>query len=446
MKKRALIIGMGISGQSCAKWLHSIGYELVGIDANINKIADSHQIQALKKDGLVLCSDKDPLDVCSFNEVIISPGINPSHPIIQKAYCLQIPVLGEAELSLRGLAGHRAVAVTGTNGKTTVTLLVQHVLNYSGHKAIALGNIGLPFSTAIDSLEPGEIIVAELSSFQLETMKSKVFDAAALLNISPDHLDRYQDINQYAIAKCRLQGCLKEGAPFYVSDQVSTDFGNFLKDEFISFGDTPVSSLWSDGLVIKEEVIEDSFVLSQRGYLAKHDTMNALAAWGLCKTLGISSQQFVEAFSTFKKPSHRIEFVGNIDGVSFYDDSKGTNIDAVIHAVIALQGPIILLAGGVDKGASYMLWKESFKGRVKELVVFGQAAEKIRQELGPFFKVTQVASLPEAVDLAASLAAVGDIVLLSPGCSSFDMFRDYAHRGEEFQKCVNHLEERSKQI
>lgn len=446
MKKRALVIGMGISGQACANWLHSIGYQVVGIDANINKIAQLDQIQPLKQDGLVLLSDKDNLDVASFDEVIISPGIPPSHPILQKAYSLQIPVLGEAELALRALAGNRAVAITGTNGKTTVTLLVQHVLNYCGYKAIALGNIGLPFSRALDSLQAEEIIVAELSSFQLETMKSKVFDAAALLNISPDHLDRYQDMNQYAIAKCRLQGCLKEGAPFYVSDQVSTEFGNFLKEEFISFGQTPASFLWSDGLVVKEKGIEDSFVLSPRGCLAKHDSMNALAAWALCKTLGISSKHFVEAFSTFKKPSHRIEFIRNIDGVSFYDDSKGTNIDAVIHAVIALQGPIILLAGGVDKGASYMFWKESFTGRVKELVVFGQAAEKIRQELALFFKVTQVASLPEAVELAASVAAVGDIVLLSPGCSSFDMFRDYAHRGEEFQKCVNQLEERSKQI
>lgn len=445
-KKKVLIIGMGVSGRASAQLLLTRGVELIGVDANAEALAALKEIQDLERSGVYVFSDKEPIDISSFDEIIISPGIPAYHPMVEQAKKCNIPVLGEAELAFRQLRDHRAVAITGTNGKTTVTLLVEHVLKESGYKARALGNIGSALSTFLNLLEPGEIIVAELSSYQIETLTARVFDAAIILNITPDHLDRYDSMDQYALAKCKLQGCLKPSAPFFVFTQTAKDYGHLLTDHFTTFGEDLTANLWTDGRIVKESEDLEFFFPKEYEMLGKHDSLNALAAWALCKSLGVTKEQFCTALKSFKKPAHRIEFVTSIEGVSYYDDSKGTNIDAVIQAVNAMKGPVVLIAGGVDKGSSYLPWKDSFQGKVKEIVVLGQAAEKIRQELGPFFKVTNVSTLSEAVDMAASCALSGDVVLLSPGCSSYDMFRDYAHRGEEFQKCVNHLEERSRKL
>lgn len=444
MPKKILIIGMGVSGRASAKLLLSRGVEVIGVDANAEVLASLEEIRLLESKGVFVFSDKEPIDISSFDEVIISPGIPSNHPMVEQAKRCNVPVLGEAELAFRQLRDHRAVAITGTNGKTTVTLLVEHILKSSGYKARALGNIGSALSEFLQQLEPGEIIVAELSSYQLETMTARVFDAAVLLNITPDHLDRYESMDHYAAAKCKLQSCLKPSAPFYVFSEAAKEFGHLLTDHFNTFGEDLSSYFWTDGHVVKEAESVEFFFPEGYRPVGKHDNMNALAAWTLCKALGVTKEQFCLGLATFKKPSHRIEFVKCIEGVVYYDDSKGTNIDAVVQAVGSMKGPVLLIAGGVDKGSSYLAWKEPFQNKVKELFVLGQAAEKIRQELGPFFKVTNVSSLSQAVDMAAKCATSGDTVLLSPGCSSFDMFRDYAHRGEEFQKCVNKLEERSK--
>jgi UDP-N-acetylmuramoylalanine--D-glutamate ligase len=316
-------------------------------------------------------------------------------------------------------------------------------LNSSGYKAKALGNIGSALTDNIEYLDPGEIVVTELSSYQLETMTSKVFDAAVILNITPDHLDRYKSMDEYAEAKFRLQGCMKEGAVLYVFSPVAKNFGHLLSDHFLTFGDDISSHIWTDGIAFKEfEKIEFCLPPSLQAF-ARHEQMNILASWILCKSIGVDPHQFIKGVLSFKRPSHRIEFVKEVNGVKYFDDSKGTNVDAVIQAVTSMDRPVLLIAGGVDKGSSYAIWNQHFKNKVKEIFVLGQAAEKIRKELGLFFKVTCVASLSEAVALASSSADCGDVVLLSPGCSSVDMFRDYAHRGNEFQKWVNLLESRS---
>lgn len=446
MNMKVLIIGMGLSGRGAAELLLKRGCEVIGVDSKAEEISSSYEIQDLEKRGVFVFSDKEPIDISKFDEIILSPGISQKHPMVQKALSLRIPVIGESELTFRHLGNQRSVAITGTNGKTTVTLLVTHILNQSGLKARALGNVGVPFSQVAHQLEPDEIIVAELSSFQLETLSIKAFDAAVILNITPDHLDRYESLEEYAMAKSRLQNCLKPSAPFYVFSQTAKEYAHLFTEEFISFGEDLSCQLWTDGRFVKDGDDLRFTLPSETVFCAKHDFFNVLAAWGLCKQFGVTQDQFCLALLTFKKPSHRLEFVANIDGVFYYDDSKGTNVDAVIQSVGAMQGPVILIAGGVDKGHSYCVWNDVFKGKVKELFVLGQAAEKIRKELGPFFKVTVVNSLSEAVDKASCIAIDGDTVLLSPGCSSFDMFRDYAHRGREFQKCVNQLEERSKKI
>ncbi|MBS0653413.1 MAG: UDP-N-acetylmuramoyl-L-alanine--D-glutamate ligase [Verrucomicrobia bacterium] len=412
----ALVLGLGLSGKAAVELLFAQGYQVIGADDK----ADPEQLRDLISRGLQLQSKSEDINWSLIKLFVVSPGISPKHPLYQAAAARGIEIVGEAELSFRSLS-QPAIAITGTNGKTTVTLLIEHILNTSGIKAKALGNVGNPLSVYVLNPDPGAVIVAELSSYQLETMSVPVFDAAAILNITPDHLDRYASMEEYAKAKCRLQRLLKPGSPFFVSQQVADGFAHLLKPGYIVY--------------TQSESIEE--ILSQEyRELGEHDIENAMAAWALCKPFKISAEQFRKGLSTFKKPHHRIEFVADIEGVHFYDDSKGTNIDAVIRAVQTMKGPVILIAGGVDKGSSYLAWKEAFCGKVKRIVAIGQAAPKIFRELSPFFEMEIVGSLSAAVEASLRHAVKGDHVLLSPGCSSFDMFRDYAHRGEEFQRTV----------
>ncbi len=412
----ALVLGLGLSGKAAVELLFAQGYHVIGADDK----ADAEQLRDLISRGMQLLFNPEEISWSSIKLCVVSPGISPNHSLYQAALAHGIEILGEAELSFRNL-DQPAIAITGTNGKTTVTLLVEYILNSSGIKAKALGNVGNPLSIYVLKPDPGAVIVVELSSYQLETMSTAVFDAAAILNITPDHLDRYGSMEDYAKAKCQLQHLLKPGSPFFVSQQVVDRYVHLLKSGYFIY--------------TQSESIEEILTQEYRE-LGEHDIENAMAAWALCKPFKVTAEQFLNGLRMFKKPHHRIEFVASIDGVHFFDDSKGTNIDAVIRAVQTMKGPVILIAGGVDKGASYLPWKESFCGKVKRIVAIGQAAPKIFRELSPFFEIEIVDSLSAAVEASFSHAGTGDHVLLSPGCSSFDMFRDYAHRGEEFQRTV----------
>jgi UDP-N-acetylmuramoylalanine--D-glutamate ligase len=215
-------------------------------------------------------------------------------------------------------------------------------------------------------------------------------------------------------------------------------------ENLLTFGNDPKADFFSDHYQVHKKVGDQTVLEYQLPFLLRekwmiHDCENALAAWLLIRPFGISVDNFLQALTSFSKPAHRIEHVANIRGVSYYDDSKGTNIDAVIKAVGAMKGQVILLAGGVDKGASYKLWKSSFSGKVRQIFAFGEARGKIAQETADFCQVQIVQDLEEAVMKAADLAKEGECILLSPGCSSFDMFHDYAHRGEEFKRCVRNI-------
>lgn len=402
---QTVVLGLGISGLAAAKFLQSQGEQVIGVDSN----------RGLKTD-FPYQHDSDPIDWHGIKRLVVSPGIHPNHPVYRTAREKNIPIVGEAELALPYFK-KPLVAVTGTNGKTTVTLLAEHILNASGIKAKALGNVGSALCDYL--LHPGdeEAFVIELSSFQLETMRTPVFETGVILNITPDHLDRYAGMEEYAKAKCHLQNLVKNPDLFFVDAQTARDYSHLLRPGVQTFR------------------LERILPIDYR-HMGSHDIENALAAFALCRPFSISQEQFCLSLETFKKPPHRIEFVCEIDGVSYYDDSKGTNIDAVIKAVKAMKGEVVLIAGGVDKGASYLPWKEQLMGKVKQIVVIGAAAEKIFGQLHPYFPIKIADSLKSAVDAAAGFATKGDCVLLSPGCSSFDMFRNYAHRGEEFQRCV----------
>ncbi len=437
--KRVLVIGLGLSGRASSHFLLKQGASVYGVDRSQELLDTNLELSNLRKNGLQVAHESIDLDIKAFDLVVASPGVPQSHPLWVKAQHFGISVIGEMELACRGLS-QRFIGITGTNGKTTVTLMVTHVLNSCGISAKALGNIGLPLTAEVEKLSPNDVIVAELSSFQLETLESPVIDAAVILNITPDHLDRYATMEDYAKAKIRIQKCLKPSATCLVEEGAYRNYQHlFDKEKVKTYGYSPKCDFFNDqNQIFFQQKIEQILPLEYRG-LISHDVENWIAAYALCRVFEIAPEQFIKAASTFRKPSHRIEFVKSLRGVDYYDDSKGTNIDAVIRAVQSLKGKIVLIAGGVDKGSAYTPWIAVFKDKVKCICAIGQAAEKIKKDLCEAVPVEIFDSLDAAVENAALKAEKGESVLLSPGCSSFDMFKDYAHRGDEFKRIVNAL-------
>jgi len=421
---KTLVIGLGKSGRAAYDLLVKDGHSVIGTDDNLD------HLKKLSSEGIA--TQADPR-LEEFDLIILSPGIPPTNRLYAKAIQLGKKITGEAELALRRL--HQpCIAITGTNGKTTVTLLTEHILKSSGLKAQALGNVGTPLTSYLG--EPQEIMVVELSSFQLELMKTPVVDIGMILNITPDHLDRYSTMEEYAKAKCRLQEIMKGPGDFWVHQTVATEFKSLLNSNYQTYGTGSDCNCWTDKTVLMSGEKIETILPNRYRSLGEHESENVLAAWILCRKFGVGSASFLAGLETFKKPAHRIEFVATLEGVDYFNDSKGTNIDATMKAVEAMTKEVILIAGGVDKGSSYEPWKKSFAGKVKQVLAIGQAAAKIAAELKPQFDVEIVATLQEAVEYARRQAKEGMSVLLSPGCSSYDMFKDYADRGDKFKKFV----------
>jgi UDP-N-acetylmuramoylalanine--D-glutamate ligase len=437
--KQVIVLGMGISGRSAVEFLLAHGAVVHGVDRDPHLLINHLEIQGLKRAGLIVYVEKDIENIAQFDLLVLSPGVPLTHPLVLAAKQAKVPIMGEIELGCQ-VVKNPLLGITGTNGKTTVTLLVTHVLKHCGQSAKALGNVGVPFTRELLQTSSQELLVLELSSYQIETLYQCCLEAGLILNITPDHLDRYETMEAYAKAKCTMERSLKPHSHLYMEEHAWQQYGHLLtsikprlygysKTAFIY---TDLSSVFRDG--------NKSFDLpSALKNKKSHDLENLLAAYALCADRGVANSDFLDAYHSFRKPAHRIEFITELRGVCYYDDSKGTNIDAVIRAVQSLEGPIILIAGGVDKGSAYTPWLEEFKNKVKLICAIGQAAAKIHEQLGAHIPVTMFKSLDEAVQQANRLAQKGDIVLLSPGCSSFDMFKDYAHRGEEFQRIVREL-------
>ncbi len=379
------VLGLGISGKAAYKYLLKRVDEVVGLEGS----------DILYPDGVEL--------------VVKSPGIPITHPWVQTAYAHQIPVIGEVDLGFAELQkrGKTVFGITGSNGKTTTTLLTIHLLNGSGKKAIAVGNVGLPLISQVDS--DVDVFVVELSSFQLETVVERpVLDAAVILNITPNHLDRHSSFEAYKQAKMRIACCLKKEAPLYQ------------KEDYLRFKEEVERIL---SLVYRETRLK----------FYSHDEENLAAAYALMQ---VPDESIVHGMATFKRPAHRLEFVREIKGVTFINDSKATSVDAVLKATEAIDSPIVLLAGGVDKGGIFSDWIPLFREKVVRVFAYGEAAKRIEKELNAYIPVNRVGSLEVGVVEAAKLAIAGETVLLSPGCSSFDQFNDYQQRGEKFKKLV----------
>lgn len=419
--KRALILGFGISGKAAARRLTQEGYSCTAVDRIFSDgVGSDENLTAL--DGIDL--------------LVVSPGIPPAHPLIEAAKVRGIIQTSEIEIALERLQ-IPVIAITGTNGKTTVTELVAHILRTVGLKAEALGNIGVPLCDRLEA--PLDVVVLEVSSYQLDSLSKPAFSSGVLLNITPDHLDRYRLMDDYARSKVRLQNLLHASVPFIVEGRSHMLYQHFFTRPVLRYGYEPFHECFTDfcSVYLHNQPIASVPAALRRG--RSHDLENWMAACLLTAPLGATAEVLATAYESFVKPRHRIEFVAEHRGVQFFDDSKGTNLDAVIRAVERMEGATWLIAGGVDKGASYLPWKEAFGGKVRAIFAIGQAASLIHRDLSAHLPVHFCVDLQEAVSRAYQSANRGDNILLSPGCASFDMFRDYVHRGEQFQKIVRAL-------
>lgn len=399
---KTLVIGYGVSGKAATAFLRSLGHVVVPVD---------------KKGGDGILLDSSDLSLQDFSQVILSPGVPQTHPLVQKALSQNIEVIGEIELGFRHLK-NRAFGITGSNGKTTTVLLTTHILNSAGKKARALGNVGEGLTSYLISADPNEILIIELSSFQLETLHARALEAGFILNITPNHLDRHPSMQDYAAAKARIQNVSGE---LFVSEQVQREFGTLFRDA--------------------KDFEKDVELLNKLSYiqLEMPSKQSVQAAYLLCKRCGVTDVEFLRGLQSFKKPPHRIEWVAEIDGVSYYNDSKSSNIDSVMHAVGRFDGPLVLIVGGLHKGSSYQPWIEKFRGKVRMIIAYGKAAPIMEYELASHFPFHKVDRFADAVKLAKLEAKNKETVLLSPGCSSYDQFESYEHRGECFKRLVREI-------
>lgn len=442
--KVVLVLGLGVSGRSAAEFLLDRGAHVVGLDHNAETLRENKEVAGLGKKGLKTFLDTEPIASDSFDLIIASPGVPRTHPIYRIAREKGKEVIGEVELACRNIV-QPFIGITGTNGKTTVSMLVGHVLNFSGRKANVLGNSGIPLTSRL-SQNFREIIVCELSSYQLETLQSKVIDHGVVLNITPDHLDRYNDMEDYACAKIKMAHCLKEQGKLFVGESIFTEYKrNFKGIKPKTIGFNPECDVFCDKKSIYMEGSKENIeLLLPDHYIGKssHDVENIMAAFALCNEMGVDASTFVKALETFKKLPHRIEFVRSLGGVSFYNDSKGTNLDSVIRAVESMPGKVVLIAGGKTKGTRFASWLNSFGDKVRCICAIGEAKSKLDEELSGKYPVERFQSLESAVDRAFTIAQEGENVLLSPGCASFDMFKNFEHRGDRFKEIVLALERR----
>lgn len=452
--KKVLIIGMARSGQAAAHFLVNRGALVTGTDLK-NEDQLGHEFLELKKLPLTLITGGYPeIKQGDYDLVIVSPGVPGDISPILAAEKQGTPIWSELELAGR-LIKEPIIAVTGTNGKTTTTSLLGFIFKQAGFKAVVAGNIGVPLiqeaekAIVLDHVQQtGKCWVVEVSSFQLERIESFRPHIAVFLNLAPDHLDRHGDLATYGSIKARLfanQG-LGDYAIINLDDPwVSTQLGD-LPGQIVGFSCNRVPQF---GIGVQGEQIIYNFqgkdeplcTVGDIKMPGRHNLENALAASAAALLAGVDQKYVVEALASFSGVAHRVEEVRILDEVLYVNDSKATNPDAVLRALDSYDRPIILIAGGRHKGANLDELVERIRQKVKALILLGEAAPLLRQAVlaAGFNNIQDVNSLQEAVGLAHSIACRGDVVLLSPGCASWDMFRDYEERGDLFRKEVEEL-------
>ncbi len=446
--KRVLVVGLGRSGLSAAMFLRARGARVTVSDTR-SATALEKEIPALLDAGIMVESGGHGLLTFRRQDlIVVSPGVPMDTPEVKQVKAFGLPVIGELELASRYLKG-QVVAITGANGKTTTTTLVGKIFRDAGIATQVGGNIGLPVIDLITTSTPETVNVLEVSSFQLETVEEFHPKIAVILNITPDHLDRHGSFESYVAAKERIFA-RQDADDFLVlnaDDRVTQMCAARAKSEVFWFSGTKAmrrGAFLRDGVVVwvgKENgVTEPVMPLSEIPLKGAHNVENVLAAVCVARLAGVPGESIRAAVAQFKAVEHRLELVRKRHGVEFYNDSKATNVDATRKAVASFAGGIHLILGGKDKDSDYGELAELLKERVKVVYTIGSTAEKIERQLQGVVKMKSAETMQAAVTEAAEDAVDGDVVLLSPACSSFDQFENYEHRGQVFRQLVNELD------
>jgi UDP-N-acetylmuramoylalanine--D-glutamate ligase len=442
--KNILVVGLARTGVALAHFLVQSGARVTVTD-----MAPAAELVDMRAhlQGLPVTEElgvPEPADLKRYDLILPSPGVPPELPWLKKARRRGTPVWGELEL-----AGHfltrPVIAVSGTNGKTTTTTLVGKFLAASGLGALVGGNIGTPLISLLNQQSQADFLVLEISSFQLDTAPHFHPQSAALLNITPDHLDRYPDYAAYVASKAGLFRAMAPAEPKMLNfdDPLVRPLGqNLGKVYYFSALEPLDQGAWLADRAIRvrlDSELEHEFPLAEIRLKESHNLENIMAALLLSLAAGARPRACREVLAGFAGLPHRLEWVAAVNGVDFFDDSKGTNVGAVARSLSSFDRPVVLIAGGRDKDSDFSLLNNLIQERVKALVLLGETKERLARAWDGLAPAHLAADMTDAVARAAALAGPGEVVLLSPACASFDMFRDYAHRGETFQKAVQEV-------
>jgi UDP-N-acetylmuramoylalanine--D-glutamate ligase len=440
-EKKVMVLGLARTGWDCARFLVSEGARVLVTDLRSEKEL-KQAIEALT--GLPIeyhLGDEDRSWVKGVDLVIPSPGVPPKNPILEEAKARDIPILSEIEIAYHFLRAP-LVAITGTNGKSTTTTLIGEIFKAAGTKVFVGGNIGTPLIGFVSGMWDWGVV--EISSFQLEYVEEFRPKIAVLLNLTEDHLDRYPDFAAYCRAKERIFAAQRgdDVAVLNRDDPLVWPVRERIRARIVSFGFAEVPEgvfATADQIVWRDGSREEKFSLDGVKIHGVHNVENMMAAIAVAKAAGTRRDAIQKTLEDFSGLEHRLEFVRERNGVRYYNDSKGTNVGAVAKSLASFSAPVILLAGGVDKGGSYAPLEDEIRRKVRRLVLFGAAKDAIAKSLGHLTETATVENLEAAVRDAATHARPGDVVLLSPACSSFDMFQNYAERGKVFKQLVQAL-------
>ncbi len=442
--KKIVVIGMGKTGIATTVFLGSRGASVVVIDEKPQR-EWGDAFQQLAGPLWLTVGNYDVTALAGVDLVVPSPGIPPHHEILLAAQEKNIPIISEIELAYRFIQVP-IIAVTGTNGKTTTTTLLGQILAHAGKKVFVGGNIGNPLIEYAASLQADDFIVAEISSFQLQWIKTFRPHAAILLNITCDHVNYHGSFAAYRRVKARLfeHQSQSDLAILNAEDDALEGLAPSIRAQVIPFSSKrklKAGIFLQDNFIVysKPDGDEECYPLSMIHLPGLHNVENIMAAVAAARFCGCSPESIVEAVSNFRGLSHRIEFAGEKHSVKFYDDSKGTNVDAVLRALQTFSAPVILLLGGRDKDGNFEALQPQLRARTKEVVLFGEARDRIQPQIGDHVPVSKEITLKAAVEHAYRDARPGDVVLLSPGCASFDEFANYKERGNYFKEVVGNL-------
>jgi len=445
--KTFLVVGTGISGIAAVKLLAEKGAEIILFDSNSKLEYDSIRKKLPEEIEASLILGELPGRVMERVDIaVLSPGVPTDLPFVVELQERKIPVWGEIELAYRCGKG-RVFAITGTNGKTTTTALVGEILKTYYDSVFVVGNIGLPYTEYALEMTDDSVTAAEVSSFQLETVHKFCPQVSAILNITPDHLDRHHTMQCYVQAKANIarnqteeQVCVlnyEDGYLREMAKDISADVFWFSSGHILERG------VWMEGeqIIYCDTKRIPICTTREMKLLGRHNYENVMAAVAIAMHAGVPAECVRRAVKEFNAVEHRIEYVREVDGVKYYNDSKGTNPDAAIKAVEAMERPTVVIGGGYDKKSEYDEWIASFGNTVKCLVLIGETKHAIASaaQRAGFTNVIMAEDLKEAVKTAGAQAEPGDAVLLSPACASWDMFKSYEERGRLFKEYVNAL-------